>query len=75
MKMHSKKAVIVIMVAVILILAVGLTVRSVKPITTDDKSSELYSQEEIESAVACVREDFKSLHGCKLYSLSYAGDE
>lgn len=39
------------------------------------KSSDIYSQEEIKSAVECVKDDFKSLHGCKLYSLSYAGDE
>ena len=37
--------------------------------------SDIYSQEDIKSAVECVKKDFRSLRGCKLYSLSYAGDE
>ena len=70
-----KKIVITIIAAVVLILSAIAIILSVKPVTVDYKSSEIYSQEEIKSAVECVKDDFKSLHGCKLYSLSYAGDE
>lgn len=62
-------------VPVVLILAAIAIILSVKPVAVDYKSSDIYSQEEIKNAVECVMDDFKSLHGCKLFSLSYAGDE
>ena len=74
-KKLSKKKAITIITAVVLTLAAVIVFTSVKPITVDYKNSDIYSQEEIKSAVECVKDDFKSLHGCKLYSLSYAGDE
>ena len=74
-KKLSKKKALTIITAVVLTLATIIVFMSVKPITVDYKNSDIYSQEEIKSAVECVKDDFKSLHGCKLYSLSYAGDE
>ena len=74
-KKLSKKRALTIITAVVLTLAAVIVFMSVKPITVDYKNSDIYSQEEIKSAVECVKDDFKSLHGCKLYSLSYAGDE
>lgn len=74
-KILSKKKAITIITAVVLTLAAVIVYTSVKPITVDYKNSDIYLQEEIKSAVECVKDDFKSLHGCKLYSLSYAGDE
>jgi len=74
-KKLSKKKAITIITAVVLTLAAVIVFTSVKSITVDYKNSDIYSQEEIKSAVECVKDDFKSLHGCKLYSLSYAGDE
>lgn len=37
--------------------------------------SEIYSQEDIESAARTVKRYFASMKGCRLYSLSYAGDD
>lgn len=41
----------------------------------DYGKSEIYSQEDMESAVNLIKEDFSEMKGCKLYSLTYAGDE
>ena len=69
------KMLVMIIAAAMLILAAVVIVMSIKPVTVNYKSSDIYSEEEIKAAVQCVKDDFKSLQGCKLYSLSYAGDE
>ena len=38
-------------------------------------NSELFTQEEIDAAAEAVLADFENLDGCKLYSLTFAGDE
>ena len=74
-KKLSKKKAISIITAVVLTLVAVIVFALVKPITVNYGSSDIYSQKEIQSAVKCVKDDFKSLHGCKLYSLSYSGDK
>lgn len=59
----------------LLAVAVSSALLLVKPLTVNTESSEIYSQEEVKSAVAIVKKDFKSLHGCKLFFLACADDE
>lgn len=44
-------------------------------VTVSYGNSTVYSKEEIDLAVQAVQEDFKKMNGCKLFSLSYAGDK
>ncbi|MCR4963512.1 MAG: hypothetical protein K6B40_06520 [Firmicutes bacterium] len=37
--------------------------------------SELYSPEEMDSAIALIAEEFATWNGCELHSINYAGDE
>lgn len=41
----------------------------------DYGDSTLYTTEEIDRAISVVQEEFSAFDGCKLQSLSYAGDE
>ena len=55
----------------------GVLLFASRPVETrlDPGTSEMYSEEDINRAFDAVVEDFKSLEGCKLYALSYAGDD
>lgn len=46
-----------------------------RPVTVDRGASALYSDEEIDRAVEVVKARFAEMKGCRLISLSYAGDE
>ncbi len=46
-----------------------------RPVTVDRGASALYSDEEIDRAVEVVKAKFAEMKGCRLISLSYAGDE
>ncbi len=76
-KKLSKKKAAAIAAAVVLTLAAAAVIMWFRPAAIDYGNSEIYSQPDIISAVECVKADFKSYQGqgCKLYSLSYAGDE
>ncbi|MBO4894489.1 MAG: hypothetical protein J5562_06220 [Clostridia bacterium] len=45
------------------------------PPRTDTGYSKIYTEDEILSAEETVKEKFKELKGCKLFALTYAGDE
>ena len=63
-----------------IVIAVALTIAGIvlfwalKPVSVNISESDIFTEEDINRAIECVKEDFKSLHGCKLYSLSYTGD-
>ena len=46
-----------------------------KSVSVNYGTSQLYSTAEMDKAIEVVKEDFAKQEGCKLYSLSYAGDE
>ncbi len=46
-----------------------------KPVSVNYGTSKLYSVADMDSAVDAIKADFAKLEGCRLYSLSYAGDE
>ena len=47
---------------------------ALKPISVNISDSDIFTEEDINKAVECVKVDFASLQGCKLFSLSYNGD-
>ncbi|MBR3557071.1 MAG: hypothetical protein IKN89_14285 [Oscillospiraceae bacterium] len=44
-------------------------------LTVDYGSSQLYTQAELDEAIALIRSQFACFGGCELQSLTYAGDE
>ena len=47
----------------------------VSEVKTRKVESKLYSQEDIDAAIAVIIEEFRSWQGCKLTEIYYAGDE
>lgn len=39
------------------------------------KKSDIYSQEDMETAVALIQKEFSAWEGCELHKIEYAGDE
>ena len=46
-----------------------------RPVSVKYGTSQLYSAAEMAQAVEVIQADFATLSGCRLYSLTYAGDE
>ncbi len=44
-------------------------------VTIDYGTSDLYTTEDLDEAIAVIREEFDRMEGCELHSLTYAGDE
>ena len=80
-KLTRKKALIAIVAALaaLVIAVVGAVVffesRPMNQVLITAGNSELYTQDELNAAVDAVLADFETLDGCKLYSLTFAGDE
>ena len=75
MAIFMKKKAWIIAAAVVLLLAVALGAVYLKPVSVEIGDSELYNESERQAAVDVGKEKFKELDGCKLFKLSYAGDE
>lgn len=74
-KKLSRRRLITVCVTVLLTVAAIFTYFTLRPVSVDYGESETHSVEEIDAAVTVVRLHFLKMSGCKLYSLSYAGDE
>ena len=46
-----------------------------KDVSIDYGASELYTQEDMDPAIALIEKEFKGWKGCELHSISYAGDQ
>ncbi len=68
------KRVSVVVLAVV-IFAMFTACAKTSEYTLEYGESQMYSNEDIESAAKTVVNEFNSFHGCVLYSLEYAGDE
>lgn len=71
---RTKKKFRRILLIILLVLASFVLYFALKPVSYKYAESDLFSEDDIRSAMDCVKTDFKSLHGCKLFSLSYYGD-
>ena len=74
--MKSKmKKIIIPLASVFAILILAVAVFCLKPVSVNCGSSELFSEDEIQSAAEIVKAKFRDFDGCKLISLSFAGDD
>lgn len=60
---------------VLIALLVLMLIDIMRPVVLQYGSSELYSEAEMEEAVALIDKEFNSWKGCRLYYVEYAGDE
>ncbi|MDO4748491.1 MAG: hypothetical protein Q4A12_04865, partial [Eubacteriales bacterium] len=68
-----KRIIALLLVAVSLVVLTACTKTS--DYTLEYGESQIYSNEDIESAAKSVLDKFNTFDGCVLYSLTYAGDE
>lgn len=61
-------------VTVLMVLVLLLLVSALRPVVIRYEQSELYTEEEMDEAVAQIEQVFHSWKGCRLYSIDYAGD-
>lgn len=73
-KTWKKRLMIVILSVLAALISISAFVM-LKPVSVDRGSSEIHDAAEIDLAVEAVKADISKLGGCKLFSLSYAGDE
>lgn len=73
-KKHRRKTIISVALSVVLCFAVVFAWFSLKPVKIDYGTSEVYSQDDMTSAVELIKEQVNSWDGCKLYSISYTND-
>ncbi len=67
---------IIFFFALVIMLGVVVFDRFYTPkVTVSYGKSAMYSKQDIDTAVRTVKTEFKNMEGCKLYSLSYAGDK
>lgn len=70
-----RKLTIVLSLFLVLVLVLLTACADTSNYTLDYGASQIYSEEDIESAAKVVVNKFNSFQGCVLYSLAYAGDE
>ena len=64
-----------VILSLLLVLIVLVSCAKTSDYSLEYGESNMYSNEDIESAAKVVVEKFNTFHGCVLYSLEYAGDE
>lgn len=69
-----RKRVFTILTSVVLTLAVVFACISLWPASIDYGTSEVYTKEDMDSAIELIKETFNTWDGCKLYSISYTDD-
>lgn len=73
-KKSRRKIICVSLLSVFLCFAIIFACASLKPATIDYGTSDVYSQEDMDSAINLIKERFSKWQGCKLYSISYTDD-
>ncbi len=74
-KKIRKRGLLIALISIAATAAILYAYVMLKPVSVDYGSSQLYSRSDIDRAVSAVKLDFSKMVGCKLFSLSYAGDE
>lgn len=68
-----KKA--LLLLAILMLAAACAACGGTRDVSIDYGASELYTQEDMDAAIALIEKEFKGWQGCELHSVSYAGDE
>lgn len=71
----KRKRILAIITSVVLTLVVIFTCINLWPASIDYGTSAVYSHQDMNEAIDLIKEKFDSWDGCKLYSISYAGDD
>ena len=72
-KKVKKKRLLTIAVSVLTVILI-FTCINLWPASIDYGSSEIYSREDMNDAIALIKDKFYSWEGCKLYSIYYTDD-
>ncbi len=70
----KKNRLLTVVVSVVLTIILVFTAISLLPPSIDYGSSEIYSKNDMNAAIALIEEEFYSWEGCKLYSIYYTDD-
>lgn len=70
----KKNRLLTVVVSVVLTIILVFTVISLLPPSIDYGSSDIYSRNDMNDAIALIEEEFYSWEGCKLYSIYYTDD-
>ena len=73
-KKVKKKRLLTIVASVLITIVLIFTVINLWPASIDYGSSEIYSREDMDEAIAQIKDQFYSWKGCKLYSIYYTDD-
>jgi hypothetical protein len=73
-KKAKKKRLLTIAASVILTVILIFTCINLWPASIDYGTSDIYSKEDMEAAIALIKDEFYSWEGCKLYSIYYTDD-
>lgn len=73
-KKVKKRRLLTIAVSVVLTVILIFTCINLWPASIDYGSSEIYSREDMNNAIALIKDKFYSWEGCKLYSIYYTDD-
>lgn len=73
-KKNKKKRLMTIAASVILTIVLIVSAISLWPASIDYGFSDIYSREDMDEALAIIKEEFYSWEGCKLYSIYYTDD-
>ncbi len=70
------KKLISIVICIVVVLSLTACGGSIKEAKTHDVESEMYTKEDITSAIETIKKEFKSnWEGCSLKEIYYAGDD
>ena len=73
-KKAKKKRLLTIAASVILTVILIFTCINLWPASIDYGTSDIYSKEDMDAAIALIKDEFYSWEGCKLYSIYYTDD-
>jgi len=69
------KRVIAIVLSLCFVILCGCSQANIGSVSVDYGKSEIYSQQDMDSAIDVIEKEFSSWKGCELHSVSYMSDE
>ena len=75
MKKNKAKPLVITLVSAILVISAVVSCISLWPASIDYGTSEVYSKQDMDSAIEMISDTFSKWEGCKLYSINYTNDD
>lgn len=70
-----KKILILIVTLICIFQLTGCSVNTATEVTIDYGNSEIYSKDDMDSAIQQIKEEFNTWDGCELHSIAYSSDD